>query len=143
MKKKLVMSLICSLLMAAAYAEVPPPPRDGFDGPPPKEMKRPHEDFAKKKEFETRLQLTEEQKASIEKNIQKNRKKLEAIRKKEMKLKKQRRDIIEKSKKDFENLLTPAQKEELKKIEQERKIKKQKCHEEMKKNPPKRVEKKK
>lgn len=80
----------------------------------------------KKAEFEARLQLTEEQKAQLEKIKADEKKKLESntakIKKEQEKMNKlfeERRDIKMESVKKFEALLTETQKEELKKIKEE------------------------
>ena len=125
MNKKLLSTAALASLLAitanSAYAQMPPPPNEfgGHQGPHGQNMISPQERQQKITEFETRLKLTDEQKAAIEKNRAASKKKLDAIRNKEMKLHEEKRAIHEQNKKDFESLLTPAQKEELKKIEAE------------------------
>lgn len=127
MNKKLLSTAVFATILAftanSAFAQMPPPPEGhegGFGGPAPHKMISPEERQQKITEFETRLKLTDEQKAQIEKNRKSSKKKLEAIRKKEMKLRKERKAILDENKKAFEAILTPEQKEELKKIEAER-----------------------
>lgn len=126
MNKKLLSTAVFATILAftanSAFAQMPPPP-EGFDkgGPAPNhKMISPQERQQKITEFETRLKLTDEQKAQIEKNRKSSKKKLEAIRKKEMKLREEKKAILDENKKAFEAILTPEQKEELKKIEAER-----------------------
>lgn len=92
----------------------------------------------KKAEFESRLQLTDQQKAQLEKIKADEQKKLEPnrakIKKEQEKLDKlfdEQRAIRKESVKKFEAALTDEQKEELKKIKEE-------VREEMKKMAPKR-----
>ncbi len=127
MNKKLLSTAICATMLAvaanSAYAQMPPPPQNGFNGGhkgPHHEMVSPQERQQKIAEFEKRLNLTEEQKAKIEKNREASKKKLDAINKKEENLRQEKRAILEQNKKDFESILNDDQKAELKKIEQER-----------------------
>jgi len=125
-----------------AYAQIPPPP-EGFERP----NGHPHmlmpENVRQQKivEFEKRLNLTEDQKKAIEKNRLDSKKKLDAIRKKEMKLREEKRKILEQNKKYFESILTPAQKEELSKLEAEKRAEMEKMRKERKDAQKKRMEK--
>jgi Spy/CpxP family protein refolding chaperone len=141
MNKKLLSTALVATLLAItsnmAFADMP----KDFDhgkGMPKHQKMSPEERQQKIAEFEKRLNLTDEQKAQIEKNRKNSKKKLDAIRKKEQKLREEAKEILEQNKKDFESLLTPEQKEELKKIEKER----EERYKEFKKKHEKKQEKK-
>ena len=126
MKKILSTTALAALLAISAnsaYAQMPPPPCD-CGCPKCKnaqhQMMSPQDRQQKIAEFEKRLKLTDEQKEAIEKNRKASKKKLEALKQKERKLHEEKRAILEQNKKDFESILTSEQKEELKKIEEER-----------------------
>lgn len=124
MNKKILSTTALAAILAftanSAFAQMPPPP-DGFEGIPKQhKMISPQERQQKIAEFENRLKLTDEQKQKIEKNRNASKKKLDAIRKKEMKLREEKKAILDENKKKFEEILTPEQKTELRKIEAER-----------------------
>ena len=165
MKKTLILASIIALCLTnTAYAgtttttqaKQQPPVKNGkMMPPPPKDF---HKDKNKHKaEFEKRLNLTEAQKAKIEKNRQADMKKLKPIKdqiraKKEAKheiikkyeetnpdliklnkeikaLKEQEHKIKEANRKSFESILTKEQKAELEKMKAE--------HQKFEKHPPK------
>ncbi len=124
MNKKMLATTLCSIVLLAGTSAVFAAPDEM--GPRPG-MMQPRGEFGLKKgpegdhkakiaEFEKRLNLTPEQKATIEKNREKSHKKLEAIRKQKEKLAQQERQVLEQNRKDFEAVLTPAQKQELEKM---------------------------
>ncbi len=143
MNKKLLSTIIAVAAMAAGTAvmagpckgpcEVPPPPGEGRPCPPPEFGKPPMDKEAfekakaeRKAEFEQRLNLTDEQKAQLEKIKADEKKSLEPIHKKMDKLHKEKSDLMKKereiraeSMKKFEAVLTEEQKAELDKMKAE------------------------
>ncbi len=130
MNKKILAATLCSMVLMAgtcAFAasdelcsKPAMAPKKGFEF---KTRMKSEEHKVRVAEFEKRLNLTAEQKATIEKNRGKSQKKIEAIRKQKEKLMEEERQVLEQNRKDFEAVLTPEQKTELGKIKAEKRAK--------------------
>lgn len=144
MNKKLLSTILAAAAIAAGTCvfavpckgpcEVPPPPpAEGKPCPPPECGKPPMDKEVcekakaeRKAEFEKRLNLTEEQKAQLEKIKADEKKALEPVHKKMDKLHKEMSSLLKKerevraeSMKKFEAVLTEEQKAELEKMKSE------------------------